>query len=59
MSALFTLEWRLTSGALIAAASLAVIFVGFPDNNMLIVVVRRKHEQADVKFHWLPRLCVN
>jgi hypothetical protein len=38
---------------------LAVIFVGFPDNNMLIVVVRRKHEQADVKFHWLPRLCVN
>jgi len=19
----------------------------------------RKHEQADVKFHWLPRLCVN
>jgi len=20
---------------------------------------RRKHEQADVKFHWLPRLCVN
>jgi hypothetical protein len=37
MSGLFTLEWRLTSGALIAAASLAVIFVGFPDNNMLIV----------------------
>src|SRR5712664_4217435 len=20
--------------------------------------VRRKHEQADAKFHWLPRLCV-
>jgi O-antigen ligase len=36
MGTSFTHDWRLTLGALVAAGCLAVLFLGFPANNLLI-----------------------
>jgi O-antigen ligase len=56
MSAPFTHDWRLTCGALFSVACLAVIFVGFPSNNLLIIAAVSAIPAFIITAGWHPEL---
>jgi len=56
MTSPLTQDWRFTLGALFAFACLAVIFVGFPSNNLLIVAALLAIPVFLIAAGWHPEL---